>query len=50
MVTATLASWIVDRVSAGERKRDSVTAEHVTLLAREVRQLRQLLDERTRER
>jgi len=50
VVTATLASWIVDRVSADEKKKDSVTAEHVKLLTREVQQLRQLLDERTRER
>lgn len=39
-VTATLASWLVDRVSAEDNKTQTLTVEHVELLHEEIKALR----------
>lgn len=45
IVTATLASWLLDRVSATESKAEAATADHVDLLLAEIRDLRRTLDQ-----
>ena len=37
VVTATLASWMVERVSLGERARSRITDEHVAELSEQIR-------------
>lgn len=43
VVTATLASWLVDKVSAEDTKTQAVTVEHLELLRNEIAMLRQEL-------
>ena len=43
VVTATLASWLVDKVSAEDTKTQAVTVEHLELLRDEIAMLRQEL-------
>ena len=40
IITATLASWLVERISSGERAGEAVTTAHVDALAGEIRALR----------
>ena len=40
IITATLASWLVERISSGERAGEAVTTAHVDALADEIRALR----------
>jgi len=40
VVTATLASWLVDKVAAEETKNKAVTVEHIEMLRDEIRKLR----------
>lgn len=40
IVTATLASWLVDKVSAEDAKTQTLTAEHIELLHQEIKALR----------
>ena len=40
IVTATLASWLVDKVSAEDTKTQTLTAEHIELLRDEIKALR----------
>ena len=40
IVTATLASWLVDKVSAEDTKTQTLTAEHIELLHEEIKALR----------
>jgi voltage-gated potassium channel len=45
IVTATLASWLIEKVSATEAKAEIATAEHVNLLLAEIRELRRVLED-----
>ncbi|WP_230085570.1 potassium channel family protein [Arthrobacter sp. AQ5-05] len=45
VVTATLASWLVEKVSATESKAESVTAEHAAQLLAEIRELRRTVED-----
>jgi len=45
VVTATLASWLVEKVAAAEPKAEAATAEHVDQLLTEIRELRRSLEE-----
>ena len=40
VITATIASWLVEQVNAGERRAEAVTVAHVEALAAEIRALR----------
>ena len=40
IVTATLASWLVDKVSAEDTRTQTLTAEHIELLRDEIKALR----------
>ena len=46
-VTATLASWFLDRVSDAEKKTQTETSAHLESLALEVRELRMALEANT---
>ena len=43
VVTATLASWIVEKVSNSNEAEKAATKAHIDELATEIRQLRELL-------
>ncbi|WP_104091439.1 potassium channel family protein [Arthrobacter sp. GMC3] len=44
IVTATLASWLVEKVSATESRAEGATAEHVEQLLAEIRELRRTVE------
>lgn len=45
VVTATLASWIVERVGQKETVTEAITAAHIEVLTREIASLRKLIEE-----
>lgn len=47
IVTATLASWLVEKVSAEDTKTQTVTVEHLEMLRDEIRMLRSEVRDRT---